>query len=197
MFTGIVEELGEVMLCGNGKITVLAKKTPAELRVGGSIAVNGVCLTATQVSAGENFTCDVVPETLSRTNLGELEPRTPVNLELPLRAGGPIGGHFLQGHVEGTGRILSKNPEGNSQRVWAEAPPNIIKYVVEKGFVGVDGVSLTVAGTGEGSFAFVLIPATSRATTLGTKKAGDFVNIETDMIAKYLERFADARGKNA
>ena len=159
--------------------------------IGDSVAIAGVCLT---VVDGDRRTLafDAVPETLERTTLGRLAAGSAVNLEPALRAGEPLGGHYVQGHVDGTGRVRSVEPEGDGRRVWIDAPPEVLRYCVEKGSVTVDGVSLTIAALDDAGFAVALVPHTLAVTTLGSLAAGDEVNLEADVLAKYVERLARA-----
>ena len=195
MFTGIVEELGEVVsvehLAGAARITVRGPRVTADAAIGDSIAVNGVCLTVTGV-AGSAFTADVMAETLNRSALGTLEPGSPVNLERSLRVGDRLGGHLVQGHVDGVARIVSRVTGEHWDVVRIAVPPGFGRYLVEKGSVAVDGVSLTVSalgGPGEQPwFEVSLIPATLAATTLGRAAPGSGVNLEADVIGKYVER---------
>jgi riboflavin synthase len=182
MFTGIVEQMGEVESAG----TRLAVSTPlaAELERGDSIAVNGVCLTAVEISASR-FEADVMEETLVRSSLGRLQSGDHVNLELALRVGDRLGGHFVQGHVDSTGRVEAIEQREHSRVIRIGAPPEILRYVVEKGSIAVDGVSLTVADVDAKGFSVSLIPETLERTTLGAVKEGDPVNLEVDMLAKY------------
>jgi len=191
MFTGIVEELGHI-------VAIERSQTSATLRVrgavvtsdaglGDSIAVNGVCLTVTALSDDE-FDADVMQETLLRSSLGALQPGSPVNLERPLTLAGRLGGHLVQGHVDATARLLRRTPGENWEVVRFELPANVSRYVVEKGSITVDGVSLTVSEIDGDWFAVSLIPTTLELTTLGSKKPGDLVNLEVDVIAKYVER---------
>ena len=195
MFTGIVEELGEVVsvehLGGTARITVRGPQVTADARHGDSIAVNGTCLTVTALS-GSDFTADVMAETLCRTGLGGLAPGSPVNLERSLRVGDRLGGHMVQGHVDGVGTVTSRVSGDRWDVVRITVPPGLARYLVEKGSVAVDGVSLTVSalgGTGEQPwFEVSLIPATLAATTLGRVQPGASVNLEADVIGKYVER---------
>ena len=182
MFTGIVEQMGTVETAG----TRLAVTTPlaAQLERGDSIAVNGVCLTAVEITP-DHFEADVMEETLSRSALGALQEGDRVNLELALRVGDRLGGHFVQGHVDATGRILEIEQREHSRVLTIGAPPELMRFVVEKGSIAVDGVSLTVAEAGAKSFAVSLIPETLERTTLGSAGEGDPVNLEVDMLAKY------------
>jgi riboflavin synthase len=196
MFSGIVEELGEVLsvehLDGAARITVRGPGVAAGTRPGDSVAVNGTCLTVTGV-CGAAFSADVMAETLARTGLGGLGPGSPVNLERALRVGDRLGGHLVQGHVDGVGRVVSRAGAGPWEVVRISAPPGLARYLVEKGSVAVDGVSLTVSALGRGPdgqpwFEVSLIPATLAATTLGTAAPGTGVNLEADVIGKYVER---------
>ena len=187
MFTGIVEEVGTVAEAAVPELRVAAKTVLEGTKVGDSIAVNGVCLTVTGVDGG-HFTDDVVPETMRRSNLGRLSPGDPVNLERPLVYGGRVGGHLVQGHVDGTGRITEATPDGDAFMVRFQAPATVLDYVVEKGFITVDGVSLTVVACASDWFSVTLIPFTRENSILGTKGVGDEVNLEVDMMAKYAEK---------
>jgi riboflavin synthase len=191
VFTGIVRELGRVAAVDGGeagiRVVVDAPETAAAVAVGDSVSVNGVCLTAVDAEDG-NLTFDAVPETLARSSLGRLVAGSQVNLEPALRAGDPLGGHIVQGHVDGLGRVRTLEPEGEGRRIWIDAPPALLRYLVEKGSIAVDGVSLTVAALDEESFAVALIPHTLAATTFGVLKPGDEVNLEVDVLAKYVER---------
>jgi riboflavin synthase len=191
MFTGIVRERGRVVSLDGGengmRLTVAAPETAAGTVEGGSVAVNGVCLTAVAVEDG-TLSFDAVPETLRRSSLGRLRPGLDVNVEPPLRAGDPFGGHVVQGHVDGIGRVRSVEPEGSGRSIWIEARPDVLRYCVEKGSIAVEGVSLTVAALADDAFAVALIPFTLAETTLGRLEAGDEVNLEVDVLAKYVER---------
>jgi riboflavin synthase len=189
MFTGIVEELGSVVAVGDGRLTVRGPLVTSDAAYGSSIAVNGCCLTVAAL-AGETFSADVMVETFARTSLGALVPGSPVNLERPLRADARLGGHVVQGHVDGTGTIAAREADGV---IRIDIPGDLSRYVVEKGSVAVDGVSLTVVEAGDASFTVSLIPATLALTTLGAKGPGEPVNIEVDVLAKYVERLL-ARG---
>jgi riboflavin synthase len=186
VFTGIVRELGRVVAFDGVRLLVDAPQTSAD--VGDSIAVDGGCLTVVEHD-GNRFAFDVVAETLSRTTLGALTAGEPVNVEPALRAGEPLGGHIVQGHVDGVGRVRSISP----QPVWVDAPPDVLRYCVEKGSITVDGVSLTVAALDDAGFAVALVPHTLAATTLGAAKTGDAVNLEVDVLAKYVERLTMGR----
>ena len=189
MFTGIVEELGRIRAVGKGQLTVAAQKALDGTEPGDSIAVNGACLTVIAVGDG-TFSVEVVPETLRRTNLGNLHLGETVNLERALAVGGRLGGHFVQGHVDGTGRILSMTPEGESVLMKISASSEVMHYLVEKGFIAVDGVSLTIIERDATSFSVSLVTFTRQNTTLGGRRLGDPVNLEVDIIAKYVERLA-------
>jgi riboflavin synthase len=188
MFTGIVRERGRVSAADEGpeglRLEIDAPETAAQLQVGDSVSISGACLTATSVSNG-TFTVTAVAETLARTTLGRLAEGGQVNLETAARIGDPLGGHFVQGHVDGLGRVASVGEDG---RVWVEAAPEILRYCVEKGSIAVDGVSLTISGLREDAFEVALIPHTLEATTLGALGEGDEVNLEVDVLAKYVEK---------
>jgi riboflavin synthase len=191
MFSGIVQEIGEVVALEREgeqvRLHVRAPRTAPRLAIGDSVAVDGVCLTATNLD-GEVFTAGLAPETLRRTNLGTLRPGARVNLEPARRAGDPMGGHYVQGHVDGVGTIVADTPEGDSRRLRFRAPPELLRYVVVKGFIAVDGISLTVTECDDESFGVALIAHTQEVTTLGEKTVGDTVNLEVDVVAKYVER---------
>jgi riboflavin synthase len=182
MFTGIVEELGRVRSRDGGRIVLEASTIIEDLKVGDSIAHNGCCLTVVEVGAG-TYAVDAVDETLRRTNLDDLRPGDPVNLERPLRLADRIGGHLVQGHVDAVGTILSPAPDFE-----VHLPADLLRYVVEKGSITVDGCSLTVVKTLADSFTVAVIPHTAAVTTLGAKGPGDRVNLEVDILAKYVER---------
>ncbi|GAA4555910.1 riboflavin synthase [Planotetraspora kaengkrachanensis] len=191
MFTGIVEELGEVVAvepqADAARLSVRGKVVTGDARHGDSIAVNGVCLTVVDVQ-GDAFTADVMKETLDRSSLGALRAGSRVNLERAVRADQRLGGHIVQGHVDGTGRVLSREPAEHWEIVRISLPADLNRYVVEKGSIAVDGVSLTVAAVDAESFAVSLIPTTLGLTTLGGKQPGEPVNLEVDVIAKYVEK---------
>ena len=190
MFTGIVEELGEVVaverLPDAARLTVRGPRVTADASHGDSIAVNGVCLTVTD-SSDKTFTADVMAETLRRTGLGALSPGSPVNLERPVEMGGRLGGHLVQGHADGTGEILSRTPGEHWDVVRIATPPDLTRYIVLKGSITVDGVSLTVSALSVAWFEVSLIPTTLEMTTLGRLEPGSQVNLEVDVIAKYVE----------
>jgi riboflavin synthase len=186
MFTGIVQEVGSIISVTAGKLTVGAREALKDMQPGGSIAVNGVCLTVTGFD-DRSFSVDVMPETLRRTNLGSLRPGDRVNLERPLALGGELGGHLVQGHVDDTGRVTSITREGEAVLMGFAAPPGVIRYIVPKGFIAVDGTSLTVTDRDAGSFSVSLVDYTRQHTILGSRRVGDTVNLEVDIIAKYVE----------
>jgi riboflavin synthase len=192
MFTGIVREVGTVAAFDGSRLVVTAPETDADVAVGDSVSVAGVCLTVVPSDEG-GLAFDVVPETLSRTALGDLTAGDSVNLEPSLRVGDPLGGHVVQGHVDAVGRVRSITPEGESRRVWVDAPEAIVRYCVEKGSIAVDGVSLTVAALDDDGFEVALIPHTLEVTTLGALEPGDEVNLEADVLAKVVERLVAAR----
>lgn len=200
MFTGIVEELGEVVgieaIGDSARLTVRGPLVTGDASNGDSIAINGVCLTVTEFQDGV-FSADVMGETLSRSSLGALAPGAAVNLERPLRPDGRLGGHIVQGHVDGTGTVLARRPAANWEVLRISISPSLARYLVEKGSVAVDGISLTVSALGESGgehwFEVSLIPATLERTTLGGKQPGALVNLEVDMIAKYVERLLAGR----
>jgi riboflavin synthase len=187
MFTGIVEEKGRIIAIGEGRLVVDARATLEGAHVGDSLSVSGACLTVTEID-GSRASFDVMPETLRRTNLGALGPGSPVNLERALAFNGRIGGHIVQGHVDATGRIVSVTPEGDARIVRIGAPPAVMRYVVEKGFIAVNGVSLTIVDVAEDSFTVSLVRYTYENTDLGEVRPGDPVNLEVDILAKYAER---------
>ena len=197
MFTGIVREVGRVVEAEGGEagrtLVVEAPVTAASTGVGDSVAIAGVCLTAEAVDEGR-LRFHAVGETLGRTTLGQVQDGGEVNVEPALRAGDPLGGHLVQGHVDGLGRIGSVEAEGEGLRVVVEAPPEVLRYCVEKGSITVDGVSLTVAELLEDAFAVALVPHTLSATTLRDLVPGQPVNLEIDVLAKYVERLLGARG---
>ena len=190
MFTGLVREVGRVVsVTGDEtvRLAIRARETADGAALGDSVAVDGVCLTVVAVD-GDAFAFDVVPETLSRTALGALRAGSPVKREPSLRAGDALGGHYVQGHVDGVGAVRSVDPEGDGKRLWFDAPADLLPYMVEKGSIAVQGVSLTVAGLDDTGFAVALIPHTLEATMLGSLAVGDSVNLEVDVLAKYVER---------
>lgn len=192
MFTGIIEEMGEVVSIQKGSVSAVlsiqASKVLEGTQIGDSIAVNGICLTVTTIR-GQVFTADVMAETLRRSSLGKLTQGSKVNLERAMAADGRFGGHMVSGHIDGTGVIASMKREENA--VWVEitTPYELLRYIVEKGSIAIDGISLTVAALTERSFSVSLIPHTGQETTLLSKKPGDSVNLENDIVGKYVERF--------
>ena len=216
MFTGIIEEMGTILEVAKGThsavLTIAAGKVLEDVHIGDSIAVNGVCLTVTSFD-GETFTADVMHETLNRSSLAQCKRKSPVNLERAMPANGRFGGHIVEGHVDGTGQITEKKRDDNAVWIRVEAPPEVLRYVVEKGSVTIDGISLTVAAVTAHDFSVSVIPHTAEVTTLGSKKEGDIVNfsvsiiphtggqttllyrrpgeqvnLETDIIGKYVEK---------
>jgi riboflavin synthase len=192
LFTGIIEEVGTVKAARAGRLIIAAGETLQGTKVGDSLAINGACLTVTSLDAS-SFSVDVTPETLQRTNLGLLRPGSGVNLERALVLGGRLGGHLVQGHVDATGKILSLVSRGESIIARCFAPRQVMRYVVEKGFIAVDGVSLTVVDCDATSFSVSLIPYTMEHTNMGSKHVGDVVNLEVDIIAKYVERLKEGQ----
>ncbi|HZZ50138.1 MAG TPA: riboflavin synthase [Pseudonocardia sp.] len=195
MFTGIVEEVGEIVeIRPSDDVVVLAVRGPrvaSDAAHGDSISVNGCCLTVVDQSVSDGiFHLELVPETLKRTSLGAASVGAKVNLERAMPAGGRLGGHIVQGHVDGVASVLRRTPGDRSDEVQFSLPAELSRYVVEKGSIAVDGVSLTVAGTDSDRFTVALIPTTLADTTLGIRKPGDSVNIEVDVVAKYVERLA-------
>ena len=190
MFTGLVADLGTVTLVGataDGVRLAVRTALAGEIGEGDSVAVNGVCLTATAIDGGQ-FSADVMHETLRRSSLGEVDAGTPVNLELPLRAADRLGGHVVQGHVDGLGSVRDVQEDGFARVVTIDAAPELLRYVVEKGSIAVDGISLTVATVSDDSFSVSLIPETLERTNLGAAEPGRPVNLEVDVLAKYVEK---------
>jgi riboflavin synthase len=195
VFTGIVREKGRVVsaeLSGDGsslRLRIAAPQTAAQTSLGDSVSVSGCCLTAVAGDDGE-LAFDAVPESLARTTLAELDEGAEVNLEPALRAGEPLGGHYVQGHVDGVARVRTLEPDGDGARLWLDVPADVLRYCVEKGSLAVDGVSLTIAAVDERGVGIALVPHTLHETTLSALEAGDGVNLEADVLAKYLERLA-------
>ena len=191
MFTGIIEEVGNVKnvkRAGTSSfIEIEAKKVLENVHLGDSIAVNGVCLTVTHFDGGV-FRADIMNETLNRSSLGFLTPGSHVNLERAMAANGRFGGHIVSGHIDGTGTVSDIRNDGIAVWYTIDTPPNLLRYIVEKGSIAIDGISLTVARVTESSFSVSIIPHTAAQTTLGTKKKGDIVNLENDIIGKYVEK---------
>jgi riboflavin synthase len=196
MFTGIVVDTGRVRGTrdrrGILEVEIAAPRVARDLDPGDSVAVNGTCLTATKV-ARKRFTVQVVPETVARTTLGSLERDAPVNLELAARPSDRIGGHIVQGHVDGTARAIRIETDEDAKRIWFGAGEDLLHYMVDKGSVTIDGVSLTIVEVGRTSFQVALIPHTLAVTTLGRLEVGDAVNVEVDLVAKYVERLVEKR----
>jgi riboflavin synthase len=198
MFTGIVEGTGTVAALaavadGSGvRLELAAPWLAGQLEPGESVAVNGCCLTVAEATAA-GFAADLVAETLRRTALGGLAAGARVNLERPVALGGRLGGHLVQGHVDGVAKVLDRKPVGEGEEVRIELPPDLARYVVEKGSIAVDGVSLTVAGVGHGWLTVALVPHTLEVTTLGDRRPGDPVQLEVDVVAKYVERLVEGR----
>ncbi|MDN5293539.1 MAG: riboflavin synthase [Eubacteriales bacterium] len=192
MFTGLVEEMGTLLRVEGGndflRLVIRAEKIMADLKLGDSVAVNGVCLTVTNLG-GNFFHADVMAETMRKTNLGSLKPGDGVNLERALKLSDRLGGHLVSGHIDGVGTIVRQEREGIAVVTEIEAPREVLRYLVPKGSVAVDGISLTVVDVKEGAFTVSLIPHTIKSTTLQFKKPGDAVNLEADLIAKYVEKF--------
>lgn len=198
MFTGIVEEMGAVTMMektlAGTRVTFLASTVLGDLKIGDSISVNGICLTV--VSIGErDFSVEVSPETLSVTTLGQLAAGAPVNLERPMKLNERIGGHLVAGHVDGVGTIRNRQPDGNAVFFTVEAPPEVLRYCVLKGSITVDGISLTINDVTQHGFTIAVIPHTAKVTTLGLKQVNDPVNLEADLIGKYVERLLQERGQ--
>jgi riboflavin synthase len=191
VFTGIIREQGRLALVqGDGDarhLRIEAPTTASRLSVGDSVSVDGCCLTATEVADGQ-FAVTAIPETISRTTLGALTQGDEVNLETATRAGEPLGGHYVQGHVDGVGRVESVEPQEEGSRMRIAPPPELIRYCVEKGSIAVGGVSLTIAALSDGAFEVALVPHTLEQTTLGRAQPGDAFNIEVDILAKYVEK---------
>jgi riboflavin synthase len=192
MFTGIVEEVGRVILAQPRRLTIGAKTVLNGMTPGASMAVNGVCLTIAELNA-DSFFADVMPETLKRSNLGRLKAGDGVNLERPLALNGWVGGHLVQGHVDATGKIAEMSPESDAMLIRFEAPKDVLYYIVEKGFITIDGISLTVAGRDDTSFQVSIVDYSRRHTNLVSRRIGDVVNLEVDIIAKYVARFTQVK----
>ena len=192
MFTGIVEEVGKVTSAQAGSLVIAASDVLTGMELGGSIAINGACLTVTDFKAN-SFSVDVMPETLKRTNLGLLRAGDKVNLERPVTLGGQLGGHLVQGHVDDTGKVASVVWDGEAMLLRFEASPEVMRFTVLKGFIAVEGVSLTIIDKDTSSFWVAVVDYTRKHTTLGDKKMGDLVNLEVDIIAKYVEQLSQPR----
>jgi riboflavin synthase len=195
VFTGLIREVGRVAGVTGGasgvRLEIDGPLTATGASVGDSVAINGVCLTIVDVD-GSRLSFEAVPETLARSSLGRLAAGSPVNLEPALRAGDALGGHYVQGHVDGVGAVRTVEPEGDGRRLWLDAPHELHRYIVEKGSISIEGTSLTVAALDDAGFAVALIPHTLEATTFGTLGPGDEVNLEVDVLAKYVERLLEA-----
>ena len=191
MFTGIIEEIGKVTSARFGNLVIAAGDVLQGMGLGGSIAVNGVCLTITSINT-DSFSVDIMPETLRRTNLGILCAGDRVNLERPLALGGRLGGHLVQGHIDDTGRVVSATWDGEAMVIRFEAPLEVMRYMVEKGFIAVDGVSLTIVTKDTSSFQVSIVDYTRKHTILGSRQVGDLVNLEVDIMAKYVEQLSQA-----
>ena len=189
MFTGIVQEVGSIISVTAGKLTVAASRTLKDLQLGGSIAVNGICLTVTAFDS-KSFSVDVMPETLKRTNLGLLHPKDKVNLERPLTFNGEIGGHLVQGHIDDTGKVVQIAKEGEAVLMRFQTKPEVMRYIVEKGFIAVDGTSLTVTIRDASTFGVSIVGFTREHTTLAERQPGDIVNLEVDIVGKYVENLS-------
>jgi riboflavin synthase len=196
MFTGIVEEIGMMKAIQKGgdwcKLTIRASSILEDVKLGDSIAVNGVCLTVTHFTK-DQFIVDVMPDTMTKTSLAALKTGSQVNLERAMAADGRFGGHFVSGHVDGTGIILSRKPYGNAVLFDIGAPKELLNYMIPKGSIAVDGISLTIVVVGTQSFQLSIIPHTLEQTVLALKQAGDIVNLECDMVGKYIEKFVQNR----
>ncbi len=191
MFTGIIEEVGRVTSARAGSLVITASDVLRGIELGGSMAVDGACLTITNFNAN-SFSVDIMPETLRRTNLGLLRVGDRVNLERPLALGGRFGGHLVQGHVDDAGRVVSVTWESGAMLISFEAPPQVMRYVVEKGFIAIDGISLTVVAKDTRSFQVSVVGYTQKHTTLGSQRVSDLVNLEVDIMAKYVEQLSQA-----
>ena len=194
MFTGIIEEIGKVRETGSNKLTVEAGKVLDGTKQGDSMAVNGACLTVTSVNKN-SFCVDIMPETVRHTNINGLHYGEKVNLERAMLAGGRFGGHLVQGHIDSTGKVMSLTPEEDAVIARISAPSDLMPYVVKKGFIAIDGASLTVTDYDDFSFSVSLVNFTQQHTTLGDKRPGDIVNLEIDIIAKYIERLKQMDGR--
>lgn len=199
MFTGLIEEIGVLKELSKGaksaQLTISANKVLQDIRIGDSVSTNGVCLTIVHFSS-KSFTVDVMPETMRRSNLKNLKPGSKINLERALKLGDRLGGHIVSGHIDGVGLVRAIEAEDNATWVTIEAGLEIMKYIIEKGSIAIDGTSLTVAYVDNNAFKVSIIPLTKDETTLLSKKIGDEVNLECDMVGKYIERFTMFNGDN-
>jgi riboflavin synthase len=193
LFTGIVTEVGSIVSVTASKLTISANQTLKDLQPGGSIAINGACLTVTDFD-NKTFSVDVMPETLNRTNLGQLHVSDRVNLERPLKLNGEIGGHLVQGHIDDTGKVVQVEKVGESVLMRFQANPEVMRYIVPKGFIAVDGASLTVTTEEADTFGVSLVGYTLQHTILADRKPGDIVNLEADIIGKYVAELAKTPG---
>ena len=191
MFTGIIEEVGRVTSAQSRSLVIAASKALQGIELGGSMAINGVCLTVTRFNTS-SFSVGLMPETIERTNIGLLSVGDEVNLERPLTLEKPLGGHLVQGHIDSTGRVTSVTWEGGVMMIRFEASPEAMRYIVNKGFIAVDGISLTVVDCNASSFLVSIVDYTREHTTLGSKQVGDLVNLEVDILAKYVEQLSQA-----
>ncbi len=198
MFTGIIEEMGSVKAlrrdAGSARLTISASTVLAGTVLGDSVCVNGVCLTVVEMHK-DDFSADVAVETLRVTNLGELKTGSRVNLERALQLSTRLGGHLVSGHVDAVGRMHEKRTEGNGWRMFFDAPETVLRYVIKKGSIAIDGISLTIADVSQNGFSVAMIPHTAKLTTLGFKSVGDSVNLEADIIGKYVERLLPGMGQ--
>jgi len=188
MFTGIIEETGKVTSVSSKRLVIAAGRVLPGMELGGSVSVNGACLTVTDFSS-DSFSVDIMPETLKRTNIGLLHSRDKVNLERPLTLDKPLGGHLVQGHIDDTGRVASIIRDDGTTIIRIEASPEVMRYIVEKSFIAIDGASLTVVSRDAGSFEVSIVDYTLKNTNIGSRRVGDLINLEVDIIAKYIEQF--------
>lgn len=192
MFTGIIEKVGRITAVSPKRLAIAAGRVFQGIEQGSSISVNGACLTVTEFGSN-SFSVDIMPETLKRTNIGLLRAGDRVNLERPLTLEKPLSGHLVQGHIDATGRVASILGQGEATIISFESPPEVMRYIVEKGFIAIDGVSLTVVARDAGSFKVSIVDFTLKNTIIGSRQVGDTVNLEVDIIAKYVERFSQER----
>jgi riboflavin synthase len=192
MFTGIIEETGKVTSVSSKRLVIAASRVLRGMGLGGSVSINGACLTVTDFNS-DSFSVDIMPETLRRTNIGLLHTGDKVNLERPLTMDKPVGGHLVQGHIDGTGRVASVIREDETTIITIKTSSEVMRYIVDKGFIALDGASLTVVTRDTGSFDVSIVDYTLKNTNLGSRKVGDLVNLEVDIIAKYVEQFNKSR----